>query len=264
MEWPFSRVRKIFFRGRNFQENPWNSAEKERFFAKFQAPKFEISEPEKMQFHTPSHSIPPLDSLLFSVGRYGFPGFLQGFVSTTGVESLVLRFSKSLSFSGGSVRSVLRCFEKTYFRVIDAVPASDFSRVVKRGSYKSLFLLNSGRFPWKNREIQFWNLVHYGPSSFASNFNYFGIHFGKSQEGCGGLRGESPEACPKPGPIFQQPFSSLESAQTLSGIAFRAAGKSGKKLPAASTFTGRRFQGMSDLHSLLEFSDHDGVTDTNL
>ena len=22
MEWPFSRVRKIFFRGRNFQENP--------------------------------------------------------------------------------------------------------------------------------------------------------------------------------------------------------------------------------------------------
>ena len=34
-------------------------------FAKFQAPKFEISEPEKMQFHTPSHSIPPLDSLLY-------------------------------------------------------------------------------------------------------------------------------------------------------------------------------------------------------
>ena len=33
-------------------------------FAKFQTPKFENSEPEKMQFHTPSHSIPPLDSLL--------------------------------------------------------------------------------------------------------------------------------------------------------------------------------------------------------
>ena len=33
-------------------------------FAKFQAPKFEYSEPEKMQFHTPSHSIHPLDSLL--------------------------------------------------------------------------------------------------------------------------------------------------------------------------------------------------------
>ena len=63
MEWPFSRVRKIFFRGRNFQENAWNSAER-AIFAKFQAPKFENSEPEKMQFHTPSHSIPPLDSLL--------------------------------------------------------------------------------------------------------------------------------------------------------------------------------------------------------
>ena len=63
MEWPFSRVRKIFFRGRNFRENPWNSAER-AIFSKFQAPKFENSEPEKMQFHTPSHSIPPLDSLL--------------------------------------------------------------------------------------------------------------------------------------------------------------------------------------------------------
>ena len=63
MEWPFSRVRKIFFRGRIFQENPCNSAER-AIFAKFQAPKFENSEPEKLQFHTPSHSIPPLDSLL--------------------------------------------------------------------------------------------------------------------------------------------------------------------------------------------------------
>ena len=63
MEWPFCRVWKIFFRGRNFQENPWISAER-AIFAKFQAPKFENSEPEKMQFHTPSRSIPPLDSLL--------------------------------------------------------------------------------------------------------------------------------------------------------------------------------------------------------
>ena len=63
MEWSFSRVRKIFFRGRNFQENPRNSGER-AIFAKFQALKFENSEPEKMQFHTPSHSIPPLDSLL--------------------------------------------------------------------------------------------------------------------------------------------------------------------------------------------------------
>ena len=62
MEWPFSRVRNIFFRGRIFQENPRNSAERATF-AKFQAPKFENSEPEKLQFHiTPSHSIPPLDS----------------------------------------------------------------------------------------------------------------------------------------------------------------------------------------------------------
>ena len=63
MESPFSRVRKIFFRGRNLQENPRNSAER-AIFAKFQAPKFENSEPEKMQFRTPSHSIPPLDSRL--------------------------------------------------------------------------------------------------------------------------------------------------------------------------------------------------------
>ena len=63
MEWPFSRVRKIFFRGRDSQENRGISAER-AIFAKFQAPKFENSEPEKMQFHTPSHSIPPLDSLL--------------------------------------------------------------------------------------------------------------------------------------------------------------------------------------------------------
>ena len=70
MEWSFSRVRKIFFGGQNFQENAWNSAEK-AILAKFQAPKFENSEPEKMQFHTPSHSMPPLDSLLLIVGSHG-------------------------------------------------------------------------------------------------------------------------------------------------------------------------------------------------
>ena len=63
MESPFSRVRKMFFRGRNLQENPRNSAER-AMFEKFQAPKFENSEPQKMQFHTPNHSIPPLDTLL--------------------------------------------------------------------------------------------------------------------------------------------------------------------------------------------------------
>ena len=50
------------FQGPKF---PGISAER-TIFAKFQAPKFENSEPEKMQFHTPSHSIPPLDSLLDS------------------------------------------------------------------------------------------------------------------------------------------------------------------------------------------------------
>ena len=37
--------------------------QKERFFAKFQAPKFENSEPEKCNSIPRSHSIPPLDSL---------------------------------------------------------------------------------------------------------------------------------------------------------------------------------------------------------
>ena len=71
MEWSFSRVRKIFFRGRNLQENPCNSAER-AILAKFQAPKFENSEPKKMQFHTPSHSIPLLDSLLIQLRRARF------------------------------------------------------------------------------------------------------------------------------------------------------------------------------------------------
>ena len=55
----FQSLKNIFQRP-NF---PGNSAER-AIFAKFQAPKFENSEPEKLQFHTPSHSIPPLDSLL--------------------------------------------------------------------------------------------------------------------------------------------------------------------------------------------------------
>ena len=66
MEWPFSRVFFIFFRGRNFQEKPGIAAQR-AIFAKFQAPKCENSEPEKKcNSTTPSHSIPPLslDSLL--------------------------------------------------------------------------------------------------------------------------------------------------------------------------------------------------------
>ena len=77
----------------------------------------------------------------------------------------------------------------------------------------------------------------------------------KTQEGCGGLRGESPGAFPEVGPIFQQPFSLPENAQTLAGIAFRAAGKSVQNFPAASKFAGKLFQQrISDSHSLLEFS----------
>ena len=47
----------------------------------------------------------------------------------------------------------------------------------------------------------------------------------KTQEGCGGLRGENSGAFPKAGPIFQQPLSLPEISQTLAGIAFRAARK---------------------------------------
>ena len=67
---------------------------------------------------------------------------------------------------------------------------------------------------------------------------------------------ENPGTFPKAGPIFQQPFSLPENAQTLAGIAFRAAGKLVNHFPAASKFAGRFFQqGISDSHSLLEFSD---------
>ena len=41
-----------------------SGVQKEQFLPHFQVPKFENSESEKMQFHTPSLSIPPLDSLL--------------------------------------------------------------------------------------------------------------------------------------------------------------------------------------------------------
>ena len=46
----------------------------------------------------------------------------------------------------------------------------------------------------------------------------------ETQEGCGGFRGENPRVFPKAGPIFQQPFSLPENAQTLAAIAFAAAG----------------------------------------
>ena len=74
----------------------------------------------------------------------------------------------------------------------------------------------------------------------------------RTQEGCGGLRGENPAAFPQARPFFQQPFSLPESAQTLAGIAFRAAGKSVRNFPAASKFARKLFQqGILDSHSLL-------------
>ena len=50
-------------------------------------------------------------------------------------------------------------------------------------------------------------------------------YYSKNQEGCGSLGGEYLGAFLKVGPIFQQPFSLPESAQTLAGIALRAAGR---------------------------------------
>ena len=67
---------------------------------------------------------------------------------------------------------------------------------------------------------------------------------------------EEPAAFPKAQPIFQQLFSLPESAQTLAGIACRAAGESVRNFPAASKFARKLFQqGISDSHSLLEFSE---------
>ena len=46
---------------------------------------------------------------------------------------------------------------------------------------------------------------------------------------------------------------SPENAQTLTGVVFRAAGKSVNNFPAASKFAGKLFQqGISKSHSLLE------------
>ena len=83
------------------------------------------------------------------------------------------------------------------------------------------------------------------------NFRQFAL-----KSGCGGLGGENPAAFPQARPIFQQPFSLPESDQTLAGIAFHAAGKSGNHFPAASKFARKPFQhGISDSHSLLKFSE---------
>ena len=65
----------------------------------------------------------------------------------------------------------------------------------------------------------------------------------RTQEGCGGLGGGNPAVFPKWRPIFQQPLSLPESTQTWG-------------FPAASKFARKLFQqGISDSHSLLEFSE---------
>ena len=65
--------------------------------------------------------------------------------------------------------------------------------------------------------------------------------FRRTREGCGGLGGENSAVFLQARPIFQQPFSLPESAQTLAGIAFRAAGKSQNHFPAASKFAEKTF-----------------------
>ena len=60
----FQSPKNIFQRPK-FAGKPPEIPQKERFLPNFRLRNFENSEPEKMQFHTPSHSIPPLDSLLF-------------------------------------------------------------------------------------------------------------------------------------------------------------------------------------------------------
>ena len=60
---------------------------------------------------------------------------------------------------------------------------------------------------------------------------------------------------PEGGADFPAAIFLPENAQTLAGIAFRAAGKSVNNFPAASKFARKLFQqGISDSHSPLEFS----------
>ena len=58
------------------------------------------------------------------------------------------------------------------------------------------------------------------------------------------------------GADFPAAVSLPENAQTSAGVASGAAGKSTKNVPAAPNFAGKLFQqGISDSHSLLEFSE---------
>ena len=60
-----------------------------------------------------------------------------------------------------------------------------------------------------------------------------GLLFRRTQEGCGCLGGANPAAFPQARPIFQQPFSLPESAQTFAGIAFGACRKIGEEFSSS-------------------------------
>ena len=67
MEWPFFQSPKNIFQRPKFAGKSLKFCRKSDFCQiNFKLRNFEISEPEKMHFHTPSRSIPPLDSLLAS------------------------------------------------------------------------------------------------------------------------------------------------------------------------------------------------------
>ena len=105
-----------------------------------------------------------------------------------------------------------------------------------------------------NKHLKSWN---FGLVTEKYGSRKVWVYLRRTQGGCGGLEGENPAAFLQARPIFQQPFSLPDNAQTLAGIAFRAAGKSVKNFPAGSKFAGKLFQqGISDSHSLLEFSEY--------
>ena len=69
MEWPFFRVEQYFQRP-NFA-GTFQEFRRKSHFDQISGSEFWNSEPEKTQFHTPSHSIPPLDSLLLVIWWQG-------------------------------------------------------------------------------------------------------------------------------------------------------------------------------------------------
>ena len=122
MEWPFSRVRKIFFRGRNFQEKSLKLRRKSDLRPNFRLRNLEFQSPKKMQFHAPSHSIPPLDSLLvfFAFLRFSLvlPGQQQA-IAVTGkwefhadpsLQCPVQNFPMTANLSQSLLLSVRSCY----------------------------------------------------------------------------------------------------------------------------------------------------------